>query len=139
MSDPKTEYEFPTLTPYIVVKGADAAIEFYQKAFGAEVIEVMRGEDGKVMNAQLKFGTSVLMLNDEYPEYGSFAPAKDVPLPFSIHIRSFAVDADFQKAIDAGAIVAMPLENQFWGDRFGMLTDPFGHKWSLGQPVSELS
>lgn len=139
MSDPKTEDDYPTLTPYIVVKGADAAIEFYQKAFGAEVIEVMRGEDGKVMNAQLKFGTSVLMLNDEYPEYGSFAPAKDVPLPFSIHIRSFAVDSDFQKAIDAGAIVAMPLENQFWGDRFGMLTDPFGHKWSLGQPVSELS
>jgi PhnB protein len=139
MSDLKTECDYPTLTPYIVVKGADAAIEFYQKAFGAEVIEVMRGEDGKVMNAQLKFGTSVLMLNDEYPEYGSFAPAKDVPLPFSIHIRSFAVDADFQKAIDAGAIVAMPLENQFWGDRFGMLTDPFGHKWSLGQPVSELS
>ena len=138
MSDPKTEDDYPTLTPYIVVKGADAAIEFYQKAFGAEVIEVMRGEDGKVMNAQLKFGTSVLMLNDEYPEYGSFAPAKDVPLPFSIHIRSFAVDADFQKAIDAGATVAMPLENQFWGDRFGMLTDPFGHKWSLGQPVSEL-
>ncbi len=133
-----TERSFPTLTPYIVVKGAEAAIDFYQKALGATVREVMKGEDGKIMNAQLDIGDSVLMLNDEFPDYGVFAPGPDAPNFVTIHISSKSIDADFQRALDAGATVTMPLENQFWGDRYGQFRCPFGHHWSMGQAVSEL-
>ena len=135
----ETPRSFPTLTPYIVVKGAEAAIEFYQKALGATVREVMKTPDDKVMNAQLEIGDSVLMLNDEFPDYGSFGPSPDAPSAVTIHISSKNIDADFQRAVDAGAIVTMPLENMFWGDRYGQFKCPFGHSWSMGQPISEIA
>ncbi|MCW5936913.1 MAG: VOC family protein [Fimbriimonadaceae bacterium] len=129
--------QFPTLTPYLVVDDAMAAIDFYQKALGAQVVDVMKGEDGKVMNAQLKVGDSMLMLNDEYPDYGALGPKHYSGSSVTIHISSKAVDADFQRAVDAGATVTMPLEDQFWGDRYGQFIDPFGHKWSMGQNAEE--
>ena len=129
---------FRTVTPSLVVKSSEDAIEFYKNAFGAEVREVQKGEDGKVMNAQIVIGDSVVMMNDEFPEWGVLAPAKDVPLPFTLHFRSYSIDADFQRAVDAGAVVSMPLDNMFWGDRYGQVVDPFGYRWSIGQPIDEL-
>ena len=129
--------EFPRLTPYIVVHNAKEAIDFYQRALGAEVVEVMEHE-GKVMNAQLKFGDSMLMLNDEYPEYGTVSAKTMGMNPVTIHVLSHDIDNEFQRAVDAGCEVTMPLADMFWGDRFGTLLDPFGYKWSFGQALSEL-
>ena len=126
---------FPRLTPYIVVHNATEAIEFYQKAFGAEVVEVMKTDDGqKVMNAQLRFGDSMLMLNDEFPDWGAVGAKTMGMNPVTIHISCEDVDQEFQQAVDAGCTVKMPLEDMFWGDRYGQLEDPYGYKWSLGAP-----
>ena len=126
---------FHTLTPYLVVDGAAAAIELYQKALGAEVVSSSPTPDGKIMNAQLKIGNSMLMLNDEFPDYGVFGPKKVGSTSVTIHMYVEDVDAAWQRAVDAGFEVAMPLENQFWGDRYGQLKDPFGHSWSLASRV----
>lgn len=131
---------FHTLTPHLVVRDADRAIEFYQKAFGAELQGgVARGPDGKVMHAQLRIGDSFLMLNDEMPEYGSLSPLSGGSSSVTIHIYTPNVDAAFDRATSAGAKVSMPLMDQFWGDRYGSVTDPFGHKWSLATHVKDLS
>ncbi len=129
---------FPTLTPYLVVSNAEKAIEFYVKALGAISREVMKSEDGKVMNAQLEIGTSVLMLNDEFPDWGVFGPKEGETVHMTIHIRSHNIQADWDRAIAAGATETTPLADQFWGDRYGQFSDPFGYKWSMGQPLSEL-
>ncbi len=126
----------PTLTPYIVVHNGAEAIEFYQRAFGAEVVSVMKTEEGdKVMNAQLKFGDSMLMLNDEFPDWGVFGAKTLGKNPVTIHISCEDIDAEFQRAVDAGCTIKTPLEDQFWGDRYGQVEDPFGYAWSLGQPI----
>lgn len=138
MEDMMSPGAFRTLTPYFVVKNSEEAIKFYEAAFNAKSREVMKGEDGKVMNAQIVIGDCVVMMNDEYPDWGVVAPNPGDPMPFSIHISCKNIDAEFQQAVDAGATVTCPLENMFWGDRFGQLVDPFGYKWSMGQPISEL-
>jgi PhnB protein len=132
---------FHTLTPHLVVRNADQAIEFYKKAFGAEVQGggVARTPDGKVMHAMLRIGDSNLMLNDEMPEYGSLSPLSGGSSSVTIHIYTDNADAAFQRATSAGAQVKMPLMDQFWGDRYGVVTDPFGHKWSLATHVKDLS
>ena len=131
---------FHTLTPHLVVRNADQAIEFYKKAFGAELQGgVVRGPDGKVMHAQLRIGDSFLMLNDEMPEYGSLSPLSGGSSSVTIHIYTDNVDAAFERATSAGAKVGMPLADQFWGDRYGTVTDPYGHKWSLATHVKDLS
>jgi uncharacterized glyoxalase superfamily protein PhnB len=126
-----------TLTPHITVKNADKAIDFYQKALGAKVIHVMRGPGGKVMHASLRIGDSTLMLNDESPEFGAYAP--DRAVGFAIHAYVENVDDVFQKAINAGATQAMPLMDQFWGDRYGQVIDPFGFRWSLATHIKDMS
>lgn len=132
--------QFPTLTPYLVVDDAKAAIEFYQKALGAEVVSVANVPDSdKVMNAQLRIGDSMLMLNDEFPDWGSVGPKNIGGSAVTIHVNSQDIDNDFQRAIDAGGEVTMPLADMFWGDRYGSFTDPFGHKWSMGQQMRELT
>lgn len=131
---------FPTLTPYIVVRDAKAAIAFYEKAFGAVVRNIAYVPDSdKVMNAQLVFGDSVLMLNDEFPDYGSLGPQAGEKIPVTIHISSKDIDNDFQRAIDAGAEVRMPLADMFWGDRYGSVQCPFGYNWSMGQKMRDMS
>lgn len=131
---------FHTLTPHLVVRNADQAIEFYKKAFGAQLQgDIARGPDGKVMHAQLRIGDSNLMLNDEMPEYGALSPLSGGSSSVTIHIYTDNVDAAFQRATAAGAKVGMPLMDQFWGDRYGTVTDPFGHKWSLAAHVKDLS
>jgi uncharacterized glyoxalase superfamily protein PhnB len=135
MADVMSDSYFPTITPYIVVSNAMEAIAFYEKAFGAKRRSVANSPDGKVMNAQLVFGNSVLMLNDEYPDYGSHGPKAGENLPVTMHINSMDVDNEFQRAVDAGCEVTMPLELQFWGDKYGQLKDPYGYNWSMGQKM----
>ena len=137
MAVSKIREGFNTLSPYIVVDGAEKAIEFYKKALGAEVVDISKGPDGKVYNAQLKFGNSMLMLNDEFPDYGSVGPTKLGGSPVTIHMSVEDVDSLWKKAVDAGCEITMPLADQFWGDRYGSLKDPFGHKWSMSTHIAD--
>jgi uncharacterized glyoxalase superfamily protein PhnB len=131
---------FHTLTPHLVVRNADQAIEFYRKAFGAEVVgDIARGPGGKVMHALLLIGDSHLMLNDEMTDFGSLSPLSGGSSSVTIHIYTPDVDAAFQRATSAGAQVKMPLMDQFWGDRYGVVMDPYGHQWSLATHVKDFS
>jgi PhnB protein len=130
---------YHTLTPFLTVRDAVRAIEFYKAAFGAEERGVMKAPDGKVMHAELKIGDSIIMLSDEFPEFGSSSPQAIGGSPIGLHIYLDNVDAAFDRAVKAGAQVEMPVMDQFWGDRYGKLKDPFGHKWSIGTHVKDLS
>jgi PhnB protein len=130
---------FHTLTPHLTVRDAKGAIEFYKKALGAEVLHVSHTPDGRVMHATLKIGDSMIMLNDEFPEMGgSLAPRGDAA-GVALHIYTNNVDSLFAQAVGAGAVVKMPLMDQFWGDRYGIVADPYGFKWSLGTHVKDVS
>jgi PhnB protein len=131
---------YHTLTPFLTVRDGARAIEFYKKAFGAkERGGVMKGPDGKVMHAELQIGDSVIMLADEFPDYGALSPQSIGGSPMGLHIYIDNVDAAFDRAVKAGAQVEMPVMDQFWGDRYGKLTDPFGHKWSIATHMKDLS
>jgi len=131
---------YHTLTPFLTCRDAARAIEFYKKAFGAEVRGgVAKGPDGKVMHAELKIGDSIIMLSDEFPEFGSLSPQAVGGSGMGLHIYLDGVDAAFDRAVKAGAQVEMPVMDQFWGDRYGKLKDPFGHKWSIATHVKDLS
>jgi PhnB protein len=131
---------FHTLTPHLTVRDANRALEFYKQAFGAEVLHVAPGPGGKVLHAALKIGNSMLMLNDEFPEYGgTLAPPATGGSGVTLHIYHDNVDAAFARGVSAGATVKMPLTDQFWGDRYGTLMDPFGHKWSLATHTRDMS
>jgi len=130
---------YHTLTPFLTVRNAARAIEFYKQAFGAQERGVAKGPDGKVMHAELKIGDSVIMLSDEYPEFGSLSPQSVGGSPMGLHIYIENVDAAFDRAVKAGAQVEMPVMDQFWGDRYGKLKDPFGHKWSIATHVKDMS
>jgi PhnB protein len=130
---------FHTLTPHLTVRDADDALEFYKNALGAEVMGVARTPDGRVLHAALRVGDSMLMLNDEFPEMGGLSPLSVGGTGVTIHIYTEDVDAAFDRALSAGAKVAMPLMDQFWGDRYGIVTDPFGHKWSLATHIKDMS
>jgi uncharacterized glyoxalase superfamily protein PhnB len=121
-----------TITPHLSVREASKAIEFYVKAFGAEVQGVHHTPDGKVMHAQLKIGDSRLMLADEFPGMGTPAPQTLGGSPVVLNVYVNDVDSLFSQAVAAGATVTMPLADQFWGDRYGQIVDPFGHHWALG-------
>ena len=130
---------YHTLTPYLTVRDAFRAIEFYKQAFGAQERGVMKGPDGKVMHAELKIGDSIIMLGDEFPEYGALSPLSTGGAGMGLHIYVDGVDAAFDRAVKAGARVDMPVSDQFWGDRYGKLTDPFGHKWSIATHTKDMS
>jgi PhnB protein len=132
----------PAVTPHLVVDDAAAAIDFYVKAFGATELGRVPGPDGKLVHAALTINGATVMLNDDFPEFNdgkSTTPTALGGTPVTIHLTVTDVEAKFAKAVEAGAEVVMPLEDQFWGDRYGMVRDPFGHQWSLGQPVREVS
>ena len=129
---------FSTLTPHLVVRGASEAIVFYAKAFGA--VEVTRTEmAGTILHAQLRIGDSMLMIADEFPDWGALGPQEGRRSPVVIHVYTDDVDALFERAVAAGAEVSMPLDDTFWGDRYGTLTDPFGHAWSLATRKEDVS
>ncbi|WP_019970574.1 VOC family protein [Mycobacterium sp. 141] len=132
----------PAVIPQLVVDDAAAAIDFYVKAFGATELGRVPGPDGKLVHAALTVNGSTVMLNDDFPEFNngkSTTPKALGGTPVTIHLTVTDVEARFAQAVEAGAEVVMPLADQFWGDRYGMVRDPFGHQWSLGQPVREVS
>jgi PhnB protein len=132
----------PSVSPHLVVDDAAAAIDFYVKAFGATEYGRVPHPDGRLVHAALNVNGSMVMLNDDFPEMSdgkSTTPAALGGTPVTIHLQVTDVESAFQRAVDAGATVVAPLEDQFWGDRYGVIRDPFGHQWSLGQPVREVS
>ena len=130
---------FHTLTPHLTVRDADKALEFYKNALGAEVLHVARMPNGKVMHAALRVGDSMLMLNEEAPEYGALSPLSTGGTGVTIHIYTKNVDEAFNRAVSAGAQIKMPVMDQFWGDRYGIVADPFGHKWSIATHTKDMS
>lgn len=129
---------YHTLTPYLVVRGADRALEFYKKAFGAKERMRMPGPDGKaIMHAEMEIGDSVFMIGEECPEMGARAPQSVGGTSISVHMYTQDVDAAFAKAIKAGAKSLAPVTEMFWGDRFGKIEDPFGHMWSIATHVKD--
>ena len=132
----------PSLSPHLIVDGAAAAIDFYVNAFNAVELGRVPGSDGRLIHAAVQINGSTVLLNDDFPEMRggkSMTPTALGGTPVTIHLTVVDVNARFQQAIDAGATVIRPLEDQFWGDRYGVLRDPFGHHWSMGQPVREVS
>lgn len=126
---------FGTVTPYLVINGASQAIEFYKKAFSAKELDRQALPDGKLMHARLKIGDSMVMMSDEMQGSDTKAPSTLGSSTVMLHIYAKNVDKMFQQAIDAGAKVTMPIDNQFWGERYGQLQDPFGHRWSISQRI----
>jgi PhnB protein len=130
---------FHSVTPHLVVSNSVKAIAFYKKAFGAEELMVMPKPDGGTMHAQIKIGDSIIMMADECTEFGNLSPESRGGATSSHMMYLEDVDAAFDKAVKAGCTVKVPLADQFWGDRYGVLTDPFGHQWSLGSHVEDLT
>jgi PhnB protein len=126
---------FHAVTPYLTVSGAAEAIEFYKKAFGARELARNTTPDGKILNARIRIGDSIVMMSDEFPGSDMKSPTSGGTSTVTLHIYSNNVDRLWQQAISAGAKVAMALDNQFWGERYGQLADPFGHRWSLSMQV----
>jgi len=130
--------DFHTITPQLVVAGVPAAIDWYAKAFGAHELLRNAAPDGRIMHAELLLGDSRFFVVDEFP--GSMpSPMALGGSPVTLHLYVADVDALFNRAIGAGATVLMPVADQFWGDRYGMLTDPFGHRWSIANRIEDLS
>lgn len=128
-----------TVTPHLVCAGAADAIAFYKKAFNAVEVGRLAGPQGKLMHALIRIGDSAVMLVDEFPDWGSLGPKSLKGSPVTIHLYVEDVDAAFQRAVDAGAKVRMALADMFWGDRYGVLEDPFGHYWSIATHVRDVS
>ncbi len=137
------EQKLPPLSPHISVSDAKAAIEFYKKAFGATELTRHMAPDGKrIMHAALQVNGGVLMLNDEFPEYTggkSNTPEALGGSPVTLHLQVTDADAVFDQAVAAGAAIKLPLMDQFWGDRYGQVKDPFGHNWSIGSPQKKMT
>lgn len=131
---------FHTATPYLIAKDAGAAIEFYKRAFGATEIERITDENGAVRHGEFKIGDSPFMITDEHPDF----PAWQSPLsrggsPVHIYLYVEDVDASFKQAISCGATELLPVQDQFYGDRSGGLTDPFGHVWYIATHIEDVS
>jgi len=128
-----------TVTPYLIVDGAFAALEFYKRVFNAVERVRMGSPEGKVMHAEISVGTSVVMLADEFPQMNALGPMSVGGSPALMLIYVEDVDDAFQRAVEAGAIVERPVQNQFYGDRSGTLRDPFGHRWTIATRIEEVS
>lgn len=130
---------YHTLTPYIILRDASAAIDFYKKIFHAQEILRIPGPNGSVGHAELKIGDSMIMMGEEMPAMGHKAPQTVGGTPIGLVIYVKNVDAVFNAAVAAGAKVLKPVENQFYGDRMGGIEDPFGHHWYIGTHMEDLS
>jgi uncharacterized glyoxalase superfamily protein PhnB len=127
-----------TITPHIVCSSAADAIKFYEKAFGATEEFRLPGPNGKLMHASVRIGDSVVMLADEFPECGTKGPNALNGTPVTLHMYVSDADAAFKRAVEAGATVRMPLQDMFWGDRYGVVVDPFGHNWSIAAHIRDV-
>ena len=123
------------MTPYLAVVGGTAAIEFYKKAFGARELARQLTPDGRVIHARLKIGDSIVMLSDVFEGSDRTAPSAVGTSTVTLHIYTRDVDALWNRAVDAGAKITMALDDQYWGERYGHLVDPFGHRWSISSPI----
>ena len=128
-----------TVTPHLICAGAGAAIEFYKKAFNAVEMVRLPGPQGRLMHACIRIGDSQVMLVDEMPEWGAFGPRSLKGSPVTIHLQVEDVDAVVARAVGAGAKITMPVDDMFWGDRYGKLEDPFGHHWSVATHIRDVS
>jgi PhnB protein len=122
---------YHSVTPHLVCDGAAEAIAFYAQAFGAVEIGRMAMPDGRIAHAEIRIGDSLIMLADHFPEYGSRDPRALKGSPVALHLYVADADALWNQALAAGAEVVMPLADAFWGDRYGQVQDPFGHRWSI--------
>jgi PhnB protein len=128
---------FHSITPYLIIDGAAEAIRFYEQAFGAtEVMRLPMGD--KIGHAEIRIGDSIVMLSDEWPDFGKLGPKARGGATSSLMIYTEDVDAAYARALAAGATEERPPEDQFWGDRMGSLVDPFGHSWSLATHVEDV-
>jgi len=128
-----------TVTPHLIVRGADKAIDFYKKAFGAKELSRCPGPNGKLMHAEIQIGNSHVYLGEEFPDMGCKSPQAYNGSPVTIHLYVEDVDASYKKAVAAGAQVTMPVSDMFWGDRYGKVKDPFGHEWSIATHKEDLT
>lgn len=129
---------YHTATPYLIVRGAAQAIDFYQRVFGAVERMRMPGPGGKVMHAEIQIGDSTIMLADEFPEMNALSPQAIGGSPILLLLYVEDVDAVVSQATAAGATVERPVQNQFYGDRAGTLTDPFGHRWTIATHIEDV-
>lgn len=139
MSVKKIPDGMTAVTPHLVVAGAAQAIDWYKKAFGAAEEMRMPDPTGRIMHACIRIGGAAIFLVDEMKEWGSVGPRSLKGSPVTIHLMVEDVDAVFDRAVKAGATVTMPVADQFWGDRYGCLEDPYGHKWSVSTHVRDVS
>ncbi len=126
---------FHTVTPYLAINGAAQAIDWYKKAFGAKELARQEGSEGRLIHARLRIGNSIVMMSDVFPGATHKDPIELGAASITLHIYSKNVDALWKSAVEAGAKVDMPLDDMFWGERYGQLTDPFGHSWSLSTRI----
>ena len=127
-----------TVTPHLVCNGAADAIEFYKKAFNAVELGKVPGPEGKLLHAVIRIGDSPVMLVDEFPDHNALGPKSLKGSPVTIHLYVQDVDAVFNQAVAAGAKSTMPVTDMFWGDRYGLLEDPFGHHWSVATHIRDV-
>lgn len=129
-----------TIIPFITVSNAKEALEFYKKAFNAEIVSVteMPGT-GEVLHAEMKIGGASVYLNDEFCDHGSYSPKKYGGTAVTLHTMVPNADEYFNRAVEAGCTVNMPLEDMFWGARFGNVSDPYGHSWTFSHVLSQVS
>ncbi len=129
---------YHTLSAYLTVRGASAALEFYKKAFEATELCRLNMPDGKIAHGEFKIGDSIFMISDENPDWDIASPEKLGGSPVALHLYVADADSTFSDAIKAGAKETMPLANQFWGDRMGKVVDPFGHHWLIATHVEDV-
>ncbi len=140
MSEPSpTANHILAVLPYLRARDANAAIEFYKRVFGAEEMYRLSEPSGRIGHAELKFGTAIIMISDEYPEHGINSPLAFNGTGSMIQVQVDNVDEVFQRAVAAGAKVTMEPKDQFYGQRSAKFTDPFGHEWGLGQAIENVS
>ena len=130
---------YHAITPYLIVSRAAKALDFYAQAFGAIERERMQDPSGKVRHAEITIGGACVMLADEHPEIGALSPATVGGSPVNLHLYVEDVDAVVARAVAAGATLTRPVADQFYGDRVGGITDPFGHRWSIATHKEDLS
>jgi PhnB protein len=128
-----------TVTPHLICKGAADAIDFYKRAFNATELSRLPGPDGRLMHAMIRIGNSAVMLIDEMPEWGSLGPTSLKGSPVVIHLYVDDVDAVAAQAVRAGGKTTLPVSDMFWGDRYGQIEDPFGHRWSIATHVRDVA
>lgn len=128
-----------SLTPHIVCAKATEAIEFYKRAFGATDAGTLFTKDGKLMHAMLRIGDSALMLMEENPQWGALGPAALGGSPVTLHLYVKDADATYARAVQEGATGKMPPSDMFWGDRYGVVTDPYGHNWAIATHIKDLT